>query len=197
MILLVFAHNIEAKRTIERVGATEMEGKTLYRWDRGHILICGIGPIGSAIQVARHLHLCDEVWNVGFAGGLRPELELGEFSWIGGVERYLSFPPETSDHAISLTRGHNQPLSLEGGSWKLVTSDYPIHHGRIRDELAEQYHVVDMEGYAIARAAQLAGKRCLLGKIVSDPALEGGWKSIQRHCEELSEELANRVQALS
>jgi adenosylhomocysteine nucleosidase len=191
-ILIVFAHLIEANRTIQRLKAKPIE-ETLYEWDRGHLLICGMGSIESAIQVSRHLHRCDEVWSVGFAGGLRSELGLGQFGWIGSAQKYFSFAPETSEHSSSIAYRCHPPISFEEGPWQLITSDYPIHHQKIRNELAEQFHVVDMEGYAIARAAQLAGKKCRLGKIVSDPALEGGWRLIQQHHEMLSEELANQL----
>lgn len=197
MMLLLFAHPIEARATIDRLKAEAIEEDHLYEWERGHLLITGVGPIAAAVEVARHLHLCDAVWNLGFAGGLRPDLSLGQFNWIGKVEKHFSFAAETPNNAIALTQRHNLPVAV-AGDWSLITSDYPIHHQMVRDQLAKEHHVVDMEGYAIARAAQAGGKGCRIGKLVSDTACERGWETIKQRQTAFSEQLADHLtQALS
>src|SRR5690606_20076427 len=61
----------------------------------------------------------------------------------------------------------------------LATGDAFVADAHVRAGLAERAHLVDMEGYAVARACEAAGVPCELVKVVSDTASEGAatsWK---------------------
>jgi nucleoside phosphorylase len=59
----------------------------------------------------------------------------------------------------------------------LATGDAFISDPVTRARLAERAHLVDMEGYAVARACATAGVPCELVKVVSDSADEAAGHS--------------------
>ena len=134
------------------------------------VLLTGIGKVAAAIAVARAIaeQRPSRVLNVGTAGALRPGLE--------GVHRIGRVIEHDVDHA-TLSRLIGQPLPGEvvldpALPVVLATGDAFIADGAVRDRLAERAHLVDMEGYAVARACAEAGVACELVKVVSDPADE-------------------------
>jgi adenosylhomocysteine nucleosidase len=75
----------------------------------------------------------------------------------------------------------------------LATGDVFVSDPAVRDALAERAHLVDMEGYAVARACQAAGVPCDLVKVVSDTASEGAARSWQDQMDAIARQIADAV----
>jgi adenosylhomocysteine nucleosidase len=137
------------------------------------LLICGIGKIAASIAVTRALATHPDptgvtVINVGTAGALRP-------STSG-----LFVPSVVHQHDISsaalTAMGYPvvDRIELPGGDGsELATGDTFVADPAHRDALARRAALVDMEGFAIARACGEFGASCRLVKVVSDDADAG------------------------
>ena len=135
-------------------------------------VICGIGKVDAAIAVTaavlrRPRATPPTVINIGTAGALRP-----------GVSGLL-VPSVVRNHDISgdVLRSLGYPvrdlLELPGGDGTaLATGDHFVTDPAVRDGLARHSDLVDMEGFAIARASAEVGARCILVKHISDDADE-------------------------
>jgi len=184
--LVVFALDHEAAETI-RILKAEKIGVGLFAFNGGKILISGLGIHVAQSAVSDHIHGCDEVWNLGLAGAL-VDIPLGTIVEIGLVTKYVA--AENLDaHALGLVNEHLPPFDL-GGKYNLMTSDFPIHS---KEHRPEGCHLVDMEGYGIAFAADHFGKKCRMWKIVSDFASPGGVELIKKHRAHYSKLLAEKV----
>lgn len=135
------------------------------------LVITGMGKTAAATATARALAAYDDlsaltVVNIGTAGALRPGLT-GLFE-----------PGSVLNHDLSAdvvrALGHDPQERLEVGESEVVlaTGDVFVSDPVVRDALAERAHLVDMEGYAVAYAAQQAGVPVRLVKHVSDAADE-------------------------
>lgn len=134
-------------------------------------VICGIGKVDAAVAVAaavaRRGTPSVTVVNIGTAGALRPGL----------TGLYLPSVARNHDISAGILRslGHavHDQVELPGGDGTaLATGDHFVTDPAVRDELARHSHLVDMEGYAIARACERLGVECVLVKHVSDDADE-------------------------
>lgn len=143
-------------------------------------VICGIGKVDAAVAVSaavlRHPGpRPPTVVNIGTAGALRPGL--------AGLYR----PSVVRNHDISADalRSLGYPvrdvLQVPGGDGTaLATGDHFVADPAVRDALAAHSHLVDMEGFAIARACEALGVACLLVKHVSDDADESAMEWPER-----------------
>ena len=80
-------------------------------------------------------------------------------------------------------------IDLGGAGLTLATGDAFVADGATRVALAARAHLVDMEGYAVARAAVTAGVPVRLVKRVSDLADEGAGRSWQESVDDCAEHL--------
>lgn len=134
------------------------------------VLVCGIGKVAAATAVAARLasdRSCTRVVNIGTAGALRP-----------GIEG-LFVPGRVLNHDLSsellrqLGYDPREWLDLQGDpAVCLATGDTFVSDPTVRDRLALEATLVDMEGYAIAWACLQAGVAVQLVKHVSDNADE-------------------------
>lgn len=152
------------------VSATKAEAAHVP--DRFEVLVVGIGKVDAAVAVtaalARHRAPAPPlVVNIGTAGALHghhsglfvPSTVINH-DFSGEVLRSLGYPARDS-------------LSVDGGDGTtLATGDAFVSDPQVRDALAARADLVDMEGFAIARAAAQMGARCRLVKHVSDHADE-------------------------
>ncbi|QGG96559.1 nucleosidase [Actinomarinicola tropica] len=139
--------------------------------DAHDVVLTGIGKVSAAVAVtaaiaARRPSL---VLNVGTAGALRDHMTGTHV--IGRVIEH------DVDHAF-LGRLIGEDLSGEvvldpDIDVTLATGDAFVADGALRDALAARAHLVDMEGYAVARACEAAGVPCRIVKVVSDTASDG------------------------
>jgi adenosylhomocysteine nucleosidase len=135
----------------------------------GHdILLTGIGKVAAAVAVTRAIaeRRPSFVLNVGTAGALRDGLE-GAHAIGRVVEHDVDHDflrTLTGEESIGeLVLDPDEPTTLATGD--LFVSDLDV-----RLALAARAHLVDMEGFAVARACADAGVPCRMVKVVSDSA---------------------------
>lgn len=143
------------------------------------LIVTGIGKTAAAAATARALATYDDltglsVVNIGTAGALRAGL-------TGLFEPGVVLNHDLSADAIrALGHDPQERLVVGGSDVVLATGDVFVSDPVVRDALAERAHLVDMEGYAVAWAAQQAGVPVRLVKHVSDAADESAldWASM-------------------
>ena len=149
------------------------------------ILVTEPGKVNAAVAVARTLALQPpaEVINLGTAGALVEGME--GIHVIGTVLEH-----DLDDSAWFRYRGehYSAPLVLGAGPI-LATGDVFIDDPVVRDRLAESAQLVDMEGYAVAKAAREAGVPVRLVKQVSDQAGAGARRTWSEQVAACAEEL--------
>lgn len=156
------------------VVAVEEEAAHLHVHDLP-ILVTGVGKVNAAIAVSTILgsHRPSSIVNLGTAGALRDGVTGTHV--IGTVIQH-----DLDDAAIFDLLGIHvaEPIALTSDSGTvLATGDRFISSSAVRAELAQDAHLVDMEGYAVARAARSMGVPVLLVKEVSDQAGEQAARS--------------------
>ena len=135
------------------------------------LVITGLGKTAAAVRTARALASMPSldgltVVNIGTAGALRDD--------ISGLHE----PGVVLNHDINAdlirTLGYDarERLTVGDSDIVLATGDVFVTDPVVRARLAEQAHLVDMEGYAVAWAAQEFGVPVRLVKHVSDSADE-------------------------
>lgn len=156
------------------------------------VLVTGIGKVAAASAVARSLAASPVslVVNIGSCGALRPGVsglyEVGRVynhDLSSAVLRDLGYDPQ-------------EWLTLGSSETALATGDLFVSDPAVRDRLAAEAHLVDMEGYAVAWACRQAGVDCRLVKHVSDnaDAASLAWPQlVERSARELGEWLVANV----
>jgi len=139
------------------------------------LVVTGIGKTPAAVAVTRALLAYADpasvhVVNLGTAGALRP-----------GVTG-LHVPSEVVNHDLNAdairTLGYDpgERIALDAPDGPVLASgDVFVTDPAVRDRLAAEAHLVDMEGYAVAYAARALGARVTLVKHVSDGADDTAW----------------------
>jgi adenosylhomocysteine nucleosidase len=131
------------------------------------VLVTGVGKVNAAVAVSTILgeHSPSRVVNLGTAGALHDGL--------AGTYIVRSVIQHDLDDAVlfDLTGLHvSETIDVADEGLRLATGDAFITDARIREELARTADLVDMEGYAVARAAIVAGVPVTIVKEVSDSA---------------------------
>ena len=150
------------------VVALESEAAHLHL-DELPILVTGVGKVNAAVAVASTLAEATPkyVLNMGTAGALRPGV-----TGIHVIGRVIQH--DLNDAAIYEMTGIHAglPIDLDRGGSVLATGDRFISNPDVRDRLAREAQLVDMEGYAVARAAHAMDVPVIMVKAVSDQAGE-------------------------
>jgi nucleoside phosphorylase len=135
---------------------------------RFRTLLTGLGktPAAVATTVAILEERPSHVVNVGSAGALRDGLS-GLFE-VGTVVNH----DINGDAVRALGYDPKDRLRVGESDVVLASGDLFVTDPAVRARLAEQAHLVDMEGYAVAFAAQRLGVPVTLVKHVSDNADE-------------------------
>ncbi len=137
------------------------------------VLVTGLGKTAAATATARALATRADlsqltVVNIGTAGALRDGLT--GLCIPGAVLNH----DMNADAVRALGYDPQERLLVEGGDETVHASgDVFVTDTAVRTRLAEQAHLVDMEGYAIAFAARSFGVPVRLVKHVSDNADAG------------------------
>lgn len=145
------------------------------------VILSGIGKVEAAAATARAIAETgpDLVVNIGTAGALRD-----------GVEG-LFLPSLVVNHDLSAAAiralGHHarDEIGIDGGDGTvLATGDLFVTDPVVRDRLAQCADLVDMEGFAVARACEVAGVPVRLVKVVSDNADDTAldWPAVVDRC---------------
>ncbi|MFI8787867.1 nucleosidase [Streptomyces sp. NPDC055105] len=148
------------------------------------VLLTGMGKVNAATALATVLARGPHpsgIVNLGTAGALRP-------GWTG-THVIGSVIQHDLDNAVlaSLTGEiYGAPIDLpDHGGPVLATGDSFISDEEARTRLAAHAPLVDMEGYALASAAQQAGVPLRIVKHVSDEAGDGAartWRETVAGC---------------
>jgi adenosylhomocysteine nucleosidase len=156
------------------VVAVEEEASHLHAADLP-ILITGVGKVNAAASTAAALATATPsmVINMGTAGGLKAGI-----TGTHVITRVLQH--DLNSDAIFALIGHHvgEPIDVHLPAWlpaqyqrsTLASGDVFVSDPAVRDRLAQEADLVDMEGYAVARTARMAGVPALLVKQVSDSA---------------------------
>ncbi|MFM7064338.1 MAG: nucleosidase [Actinomycetes bacterium] len=150
------------------------------------VLVTGAGKVNAAIAVASILAETSptRVVNLGTAGALRDGM--AGTHGVGSVWQH-----DLDDAALFALSGlhFGEPVNLAESGPRLVTGDVFVSDARTRDRLAALADLVDMEGYAVARAALHAGVPVTVVKQVSDNADESAARSWRDTVDECAEAL--------
>ncbi len=156
------------------------------------VLVTGAGKVNAAVAVATVLgeHSPKVVINMGTAGALRDGL-----TGIHPIARVTQH--DLDDRAIhALTGLHfGLPIDLADDGLVLTTGDVFVDDPAMRSRLAQEAHLVDMEGYAVAKAAQAADIPVMLVKMVSDEAGGQALRSWRETVDDCAEQLGGWLRA--
>jgi len=156
------------------------------------ILVTGAGKVNAAIAVSSILAEASptRVVNLGTAGALHDGM-VGTHV-IGTVVQH-----DLDDAALFALAGlhFGEPVQVAAEGPRLVTGDVFVSDADTRARLAQIADLVDMEGYAVARAAVHAGVPVTLVKEVSDNADESAGRSWRETVDECAERLGAWVHA--
>ncbi|MER7519205.1 nucleosidase [Streptomyces sp. NPDC126499] len=158
------------------------------------VLLTGMGKVNAATALATALARGprpSEVVNLGTAGALRP-------GWTGTHVVGTVLQHDLDGELLATLTGetYGAPLTLpDGGDVVLATGDAFIADEAARERLALRAPLVDMEGYALATAAALAGVPLRMVKHVSDEAGEGAARSWRESVAECARALADWAEA--
>jgi nucleoside phosphorylase len=155
------------------VAATERE---LAATTAEHVVCCGIGPAEAGIRTAMALaeERADAVLHVGIAGA--PELD--PLSVVIGSEAYFCDIVDPSSTMPRVERAHPAPELVEAARRVLPEAHLlPIATcAKVGGSGAE---VEAMEGFAVLRAAELAGVPAVEVRVISNSPAEpdrGKWR---------------------
>ncbi len=157
------------------------------------VLMTGPGKVHAAVAVSsllREKHPAGLI-NVGTAGALRDGMR--------GVYEISTVVQHDFDSAAIravVNRDYGLPIALNPdapGQVVLATGDRFVADRQVRETLAREAHLVDMEGYAVAAAARAAQVPVRLIKLVSDDAGEGAHRTWAETVGEHSRTLAEWV----
>lgn len=131
--------------------------------------IVGIGKAEAAVRTAAALvnHRPSRLINIGTAGALRTGLH-GIIVPSAAINHDF-----TADAIRAMGFDAVDRCELADGDGSVLASgDQFVSSTQVRERLAKRADIVDMEGFAIARAAEVFGVACQLVKVVSDEADE-------------------------
>lgn len=157
------------------------------------VLVTGVGKVNAAVALGQVLgeHSPARVINLGTAGAVRDGITGTQI--IGTVlEHDLD---DASIHALTGIHA-TEPIKLDTSSGiVLATGDRFISTSEDRSAIGARAHLVDMEGYAIAKACKVAGIPLTMVKQVSDGADEGAGRSWKQTVDECAEALGAWLRA--
>lgn len=152
------------------------------------IVLTGIGKVAAAMAVTRAIveQRPTSVLNVGTAGALHDGME--------GVHVIGRVIEHDVDHAGLGALIHQElvgeiVLDPEAVT-TLATGDAFVSDAAQRMSIARRAHLVDMEGFAVARACQQFDVPCRMVKVVSDTASEDAAATWQEQADRTAREIA-------
>lgn len=160
------------------------------------VLVTGPGKVNAAVAVASVLRSARpaSVINVGTAGGLHDGLQ-----GVHEIRTVLQHDFDSVALRTLVNREYGEPIHLDTeadtATMVLATGDCFVADRQVRSALSRSAHVVDMEGYAVARAARAAGVPVRLIKLVSDDAGEDAGRTWAETVGEHSRTLSRWVRA--
>jgi adenosylhomocysteine nucleosidase len=187
MIGVLFATVEEAQPFLNLGRAVPLDATPLPLYEIGlrpavMVAVSGAGKVAAAIacQMLIREYQCTRVINAGACGALKADKPFQPGS-IYGIDTVLEGDYSYKDKAaqtLSCPRAW-RPAKLPAA--RLVTCDQPVFDQLRRAALAATADLVDMEGAAVARVAELFNTPWTLIKGVTDTAGPGDRQSLQRN----------------
>lgn len=143
------------------------------------VVVTGLGKVAAASAVTRALAAYENpstvtVLNIGTAGALRVGLD-------GLHEPGVVLNHDMNAEAVrALGIDPRERLEVGDSDVVLASGDVFVTDPVVRDRLAQQAHLVDMEGYAVAWVVDSFGARLRMAKHVSDNADESAMEWPER-----------------
>jgi len=189
MITFVIAMDKEAEPVISAMARTKERricGKRVISGSlfgkKAAVIVCGVGKVNAACgaQIAIDKFKAEKIINLGVAGGLKKDLEVGAIYEISKVVQYDFDLTQLNGTAIGTLDEFDEnylPLNICGKypAKKLATGD---RFNDSKDDFKLLTRVLDadirdMECGAIAQVCRHAGVSCRSFKIISDLAGSG------------------------
>ncbi len=197
MIAVLIATRREADPLLTRLEAETVPARPFDTWrfaagGGGLIVVSGMGCAAARQATAYALDqpgVC-RIVNTGICGSLRGH----DPGALFGVTEVMDGQPDQTD-------GPASGIRVPAGPWadlaraRLVTVLEPVFDVARRQRLAARADLVDMEGFAIARACRERRVPCHLVKGVSDGADAAGKEALHRNLPLVCEALAGAVAA--
>lgn len=157
------------------VAAMKEEAADIMSGGDHEVLITGIGTLPAAIALTRRLSegpLPSRVINVGTAGAL-VDLAPGVYEISDALKHDFKVGGTSDITDFVYPRWFSFEPLTDLPKAKLATGDAFVNRSDLRDELAKECQLVDMEGYALAAVCSTFNVPLTLLKQVSDSADEG------------------------
>ena len=156
--------------------------------------ITGIGKVNAAVHLSKALSekACDRVINLGICGCVNPDIQpLSIFAVSRIMEGDRDFYSPKHDILLPCLPSCTLPSSI------LMTQDKAITRPEQRLRVSEKgATLVDMEGYALAKTAQIFNIPFYSFKIVSDHADENTYNHVRENIVNASKLLCERIISL-
>lgn len=155
------------------------------------VVLTGIGKVAAAVAVARAVaeRRPPFVLNVGTAGALHDGLE--------GAHRIGRVVEHDLDHDflrhLTGEASAGEVVLDPDEATVLATGDTFVSDPVLRAALSTRADLVDMEGFAVARACAAADVPCRMVKVVSDSASEGAARSWMEQADRTARAIAEAV----
>jgi adenosylhomocysteine nucleosidase len=157
------------------------------------IVISGMGKVAAA--VATHLLLCryqvTQIFNPGVCGALK-DVDGFEPGAVFYVQTAVEGDRKEGPLSVAAERCASKPFSMLPGA-SLVTCDQPVFDIKRKNSLSALGDLIDMEGAAIARVANMYACPCVLIKGITDRAKEGERSILTENIKAVSQKLAELV----
>ncbi len=160
------------------------------------LIISGIGKVAAA--VATHLLICrygvTQIYNPGVCGGLKnsSEFEVGAIFRISSAKEGDRQEGPRPVQAEICDTGPFDALPYA----RLVTCDQPVFNHQRKRALSALGELVDMEGAAVVRVANMYKISCCLVKGVTDNADDGDREVLQKNVGVVSRKLSALFESL-
>lgn len=180
-MLITFATFSEAQSSIEALNAKVLIENELYQTDVGKIVICGMGSLNAAINLAKYIKDDECVFNFGACGSLK-DLPIFTIIPVKVVSKLNYIPDNIDGYSRSFSNSLFEPIELQDEGFHCISSDFPLHRADLKQMLKETHDIVDMEGYGLAKVT----KNLKMFKCISDFASDNGQHLIKKHIQEIS-----------
>lgn len=191
MILIVVANPEEAQPFIKELQlelASSVPFLT-YANTKIAVVISNIGKVNAAGATSYGIakFAPDVIYNIGLAASLHHDLQYSDIVAIKSAFQCDVYLPFTDQKYSYFASGVG--LATDISRYKagvLATGDSFVDDPEISRILSKSFHLADMEGYAVARIAQLNNIPCHMYKVIFDHAAESAQKDFFDTLEQMS-----------
>lgn len=177
MILFIAAMIEEARPVIDKLKLDHTGIKPFELYQNGDfaLIISNIGKINAAAATAYGIVKFNPemIYNIGLAGSINHDMHYGDIIAVQKVYQHDSYLPFDDERFAYFSEAVELATSV--GAFKsgtLATGDSFVDNSELKKKIAKSAHLVDMEGHAVARVAQLHDVPLHMYKIISDNASE-------------------------